>query len=196
MKKNRLFAAAMAACLTAVSLAGCGSSSSSETTAAATTAAAAESKAEGGDTAAAGDAVGPWKSGDNVYIDVPAKAGGGTDLYTRYLTQALGEVCPGVNFVVTNYDTGEVGMEHTKNAAADGLTLVTCHGGAIIQYLAGSSEVNIKDDLKVVGIMNQGGPQAIIAKPGAPYKNFTELADYIKANPGQVVIGCSLGGTT
>ena len=196
MKKNRLFAAAMAACLTAVSLAGCGSSSSSETTAAATTAAAAESKAEGGDTAAAGDAVGPWKSGDNVYIDVPAKAGGGTDLYTRYLTQALGEVCPGVNFVVTNYDTGEVGMEHTKNAAADGLTLVTCHGGAIIQYLAGSSEVNIKDDLKVVGIMNQGGPQAIIAKPGAPYKNFAELADYIKANPGQVVIGCSLGGTT
>jgi tripartite-type tricarboxylate transporter receptor subunit TctC len=196
MKKNRLFAAAMAACLTAVSLAGCGSSSSSETTAAATTAAATESKAEGGDTAAAGDAVGPWKSGDNVYIDVPAKAGGGTDLYTRYLTQALGEVCPGVNFVVTNYDTGEVGMEHTKNAAADGLTLVTCHGGAIIQYLAGSSEVNIKDDLKVVGIMNQGGPQAIIAKPGAPYKNFAELADYIKANPGQVVIGCSLGGTT
>ena len=87
-------------------------------------------------------------------------------------------------------------MEHTKNAAADGLTLVTCHGGAIIQYLAGSSEVNIKDDLKVVGIMNQGGPQAIIAKPGAPYKNFAELADYIKANPGQVVIGCSLGGTT
>ena len=112
MKKNRLFAAAMAACLTAASLAGCGSSSSSETTAAATTAAAdsAETKAEGGDTAAAGDAAGPWASGDTVYVDVPAKAGGGTDLYTRYLTQALGEVCPGVNFVVTNYDTGEVGM--------------------------------------------------------------------------------------
>ena len=102
----------------------------------------------------------------------------------------------GVNFVVTNYDTGEVGMEHTKNADPDGKTLVTCHGGAIIQYLAGSSEVNIKDDLKVVGIMNQGGPQAIIAKPGAPYTNFKELADYIKANPGQVVVGCSLGGTT
>lgn len=196
MKKNRLFAAAMAACLAAASLAGCGSSSS-ETTAAATTAAGSEAaKTEGGDTAAAGEGVGPWKSGDNVYVDVPAKAGGGTDLYTRYLTQALSEVCPGVNFIVTNYDTGEVGMEHVKNANPDGLTLGTCHGGAIIQYLAGSSEVNIKDDLKVVGIMNQGGPQAIIAKPGAPYKNFAELADYIKANPGQVVVGCSLGGTT
>lgn len=196
MKKNRLFAAAMAACLAAASLTGCGSSSG-EATAAATTAAGSEAaKAEGGDTAAAGDAAGPWKSGDNVYVDVPAKAGGGTDLYTRYLTQALGEVCPGVNFIVTNYDTSEVGMEHVKNANPDGLTLGTCHGGAIIQYLAGSSEVNIKDDLKVVGIMNQGGPQAIIAKPGAPYTNFKELAEYIKANPGQVVVGCSLGGTT
>ena len=43
-------------------------------------------------------------------------------------------------------------MEHTKNADPDGKTLVTCHGGAIIQYLAGSSEVNIKDDLKVMQV--------------------------------------------
>ena len=189
MKKNRLFASAMAACLMAASLMGCGSSAAPETTAAA-------AAATTDTTVAAGEGVGPWKSGDNVYVDVPAKAGGGTDLYTRYLTQALSEVCPGVNFVVTNYDTGEVGMEHVKNAKPDGLTLGTCHGGAIIQYLAGSSEVNIKDDLKAVGIMNQGGPQAIIAKPGAPYTNFTELAEYIKANPGEVVVGCSLGGTT
>lgn len=189
MKKNRLFASAMAACLVAASLMGCGSSATPETTAAA-------AAATTDTTVAAGEGVGPWKSGDNVYIDVPAKAGGGTDLYTRYLTQALGEVCPGVNFIVTNYDTGEVGMEHVKNAKPDGLTLGTCHGGAIIQYLAGSSEVSIKDDLKAVGIMNQGGPQAIIAKPGAPYTNFAELAEYIKANPGEVVVGCSLGGTT
>ncbi len=189
MKKNRLFASMMATCMLAASLVGCGSYAAPEATTAAGNA--------GTEAAApAGEGVGPWKSGDNVYVDVPAKAGGGTDLYTRYLTQALSEVCPGVNFVVTNYDTGEVGMEHVKNAKADGLTLGTCHGGAIIQYLAGSSEVNIKDDLKVVGIMNQGGPQAIIAKPGAPYKNFTELAEYIKANPGEVVVGCSLGGTT
>ncbi len=185
MRKRRIFAAAMAACLSAVSLMGC-ASAGGETTAAAA--------AQGGQSASAKG--GAWTSGANVYIDVPAKAGGGTDLYTRYLTQALTEVCPGVNFIVTNYDTGEVGMEHVKNAAPDGLTLGTCHGGAIIQYLCGSSEVNIKDDLKVVGIMNQGGPQAIIAKPGAPYTNFGELADYIKAHPGEVVIGCSLGGTT
>ena len=190
MRKNRMFAAAMAACLTAVSLAGCASEGGNEavTTAAATTAA-------GGGAAAPAEG-GAWAQGANVYFDVPAKAGGGTDLYTRYLTQALTEVCPGVNFIVTNYDTSEVGMEHVKNADPDGLTLGTCHGGAVIQYLCGSSEVNIKDDLKVVGVMNQGGPQAIIAKPDAPYKNFQEFAEYIKAHPGEVVVGCSLGGTT
>lgn len=189
MRKSRFLAAAMAACLSVASLAGCSSSTGEATTTASTETAAS------GDSAASTDG-GAWASGSNVYVDVPAKAGGGTDLYTRYLTQALTEACPGVNFIVNNYDTGEVGMEHVKNADPDGLTLGTCHGGAIIQYLSGSSEVSIKDDLKVVGIMNQGGPQAIIAKPGAPYTNFAELADYIKANPGEVVIGCSLGGTT
>lgn len=137
-----------------------------------------------------------WPSGTTVYVDVPAKAGGGTDLYTRYLTAALAEVCPGVNFVVTNYETSEVGMEHCKTAAADGLTLVTAHGGGIIQYLTSASNVSLKEDLKVVGIMNQGGPQAIIARPDSPYKNFNELAEYAKSNPGEVIIGCSLGGTT
>lgn len=190
MKKNRVFAAVMAASLAAVSLAGCSSSGGGTATTAATAAA-----AQGKEAAAPAEG-GAWAAGANVYIDVPAKAGGGTDLYTRYLSQALTEVCPGVNFIVTNYDTSEVGMEHVKNADPDGLTLGTCHGGAIIQYLCGSSEVNVKDDLKVVGIMNQGGPQAIIAKPGAPYTNFTEFAEYIKAHPGEVVVGCSLGGTT
>lgn len=195
MKKNRILAAVMAASLAAISLAGCSSDSETAATTAAATAAAADSGSSDSGEAAAADGS-AWASGSNVYVDVPAKAGGGTDLYTRYLTQALGEVCPGVNFIVNNYDTSEVGMEHVKNADPDGLTLGTCHGGAIIQYLCGSSEVNIKDDLKVVGIMNVGGLQAIIANPGAPYTNFAELGEYIKANPGDVVIGCSLGGTT
>ncbi|MEW4413972.1 tripartite tricarboxylate transporter substrate-binding protein [Clostridium sp. AN503] len=193
MKKNRILVSAMAVCLAAASLTGC-SSDGGASAAADTTEGKAATAAQNQDVAPAEG--GAWAAGANVYIDVPAKAGGGTDLYTRYLSQALTEVCPGVNFIVTNYDTSEVGMEHVKNAAPDGLTLGTCHGGAIIQYLCGSSEVNIKDDLKVVGIMNQGGPQAIIAKPDAPYKNFMEFAEYVKANPGEVVVGCSLGGTT
>ncbi|MBR3108433.1 MAG: hypothetical protein IKH30_14830 [Clostridia bacterium] len=137
-----------------------------------------------------------WKAGDTVYFHVNAKAGGGTDLYTRYLTQALSEVCPGVNFVVNNYETAEVGMATVVNAKPDGYNLGTCHGGAIIQWYTAASNINLKDNAKIVGIMNLGGPQAIIAGPNAPYKNFAELAEYLKEKPGYVLIGCSLGGTT
>ena len=137
-----------------------------------------------------------WADGTTVYFDVPAKAGGGTDLYTRYLTQALGELYPKVNFVVTNYDTTEVGREHAKNADPDGTTLVIHHGGWFLEYCAGSSNVNPKEDFETVGILNLGGPQAIIAMPNAPYTNFAELGEYIAAHPGEVVIGCSLGGAS
>ncbi|MCI6886981.1 MAG: hypothetical protein MR868_06995 [Lachnospiraceae bacterium] len=137
-----------------------------------------------------------WPAGSTVRFDVPAKAGGGTDLYTRYLTQALGELNPDVKFVVTNYDTTEVGRENTKNADPDGLTLLVHHGGSMIEYMTGSSEVNPKDDYKTVGLVNVGGPQAIIARPDAPYSNLPELGEYIVAHPNEVIIGCSLGGAS
>jgi len=137
-----------------------------------------------------------WPSGTTVYIDVPAKAGGGTDLYTRYLTQALGELYSGVNFIVTNYDTTEVGREHLKNADPNGQYFLIHHAGMFLEYLSGGSNVSARDDYKTVAIVNLGGPQAIIAKPNAPYTNFTELGEYIKANPGDVVIGCTLGGAS
>lgn len=209
--RKKLVSTIITAAMTVSVLAGCGASgTAAATTAASTTAAdskAAETTTAGApaDTKAAEgasadtkavDVSSVWPDGTTVYVDVPAKAGGGTDLYTRYLTQALQEVCPKVNFVVTNYDTEEVGMQHAKNAKADGTTLLTCHGGAIIKNLTGASGVSIKDDMRAVGLLNQGGPQAIIANPGAPYTNFTELADYIKAHPGELTVGCSLGGTT
>lgn len=195
MKKLISLSLAAALC---ISLAGCGSSGSSGSAASTTAAAAAGTEAAG---EAAGDGAelaveDVWAKGSTVTFHVPAKAGGGTDLYCRYLTQALTELYPDVNFIVQNYDTVEVGREAAKNADPDGLNLAVHHGGWILEYLAGSTNVNPKDDLKVVGILNQGGPQAIIAKPDAPYHNFKELGDYIAANPGEVVIGCSLGGAS
>lgn len=191
--KRKLISTIITAAVAMSLLAGCGSTGTTAATTQAVTKAQSENSTSKSDAA---DESSVWPDGTTVYVDVPAKAGGGTDLYTRYLTQALQEVCPNVNFVVTNYDTEEVGSQHAKNAKADGTTLLTCHGGAIIKYLTGASGVSIKDDMRVVGILNQGGPQAIIANPGAPYTNLSELADYIKAHPGEITVGCSLGGTT
>ena len=137
-----------------------------------------------------------WPKGTTVTIIVPAKAGGGTDLYTRYLTQALGEVVPGVNFVVNNYDTTEVGRMALKNAKPDGKTLLVHHGGAQIEYMSGSSNVSPRDDYRTVALVNIGGPQCIIASPKASFKNLKELGEYIKANPYKLVVGCTLGGAS
>ena len=162
-----------------LSLAACGGSSAPAATSAAPAA-----------TQAASD--GPvtiesvWPDGSTVYFDVPAKAGGGTDLYTRILTQALQEVYPKVNFVVTNYDTPEVGAEHAKNADPDGLTLSIAACTSMDSYLSGQSEVNPNVDYTPVAKLHDGGPQAIIAQPGAPYHNLKELGEYIQAHPGEI----------
>lgn len=136
-----------------------------------------------------------WPDGTTVYVDVPAKAGGGTDLFTRYLTAALGKYLPKVNFVVTNYDTAEVGSEHAKNAKPDGKTLTVAACTNMDNYLSGMSNVN-PNEMTIIGKMHDGGPQAIIAKPGAPYTNLVEWGQYINEHPGEVVVGCSLGGTS
>jgi len=159
--KKKFMATVITAAMALSMLTGCGSSSNTAATTAAakpaeTTAAkqeaGSETTAAAADTGSAGavDVSTVWPDGTTVYVDVPAKAGGGTDLYTRYLTQALTEVCPNVNFVVTNYDTEEVGMQHAKNAQADGTTLLTCHGGAVIKFLTGASGVSVKDDMRAV----------------------------------------------
>lgn len=194
MKKLLAILLALAMCL---SLAAC-SNGGDTTTSDATTDDAATSDATA-DTTASDEPLtieDVWPAGTTVYIDVPAKAGGGTDLYTRYLTQAWTELYPDVNFVVTNYDTTEVGRENAKNADPDGTHFLVHHAGACLEYLSGSTNVNSMEDYATVGVINLGGPQAIIARPDAPYHNFAELGEYIAAHPGEVVIGCSLGGAS
>lgn len=137
-----------------------------------------------------------WPAGSTVNFIVPAKAGGGTDLYTRYVTTALTEIYPDVNFIVTNYDTAEVGLETVKKADGDGLTLTAAACTNMDNYLSGSSNVNPNEDYVAVGKINDGGPQAWIAAPDAPYNNMTELGEYIKEHPMELTAGVALGGTS
>lgn len=184
------------ALLLAASLTGCStgqaspSSSAKPASSAQTSAAGASSEAQ----TASGDV--NWPSGSTIYFDVPAKAGGGTDLITRYVTAGWETCLDGVNFVVTNYDTSEVGAQHAAKATPDGMNLTVAACTNMDNYLSGSSEVNPIEDLTVICKVNAGGPQAWIAPSDAPYNNMKELADYIKAHPDELTVGCSLGGTS
>lgn len=137
-----------------------------------------------------------WPSDKTVYVDVPARAGGGTDMMLRFATAGLEQILDGVSFVVTNYDTPEVGAIHAKDAAPDGLNLTVASGSNISNWLSGASNVNPQEDLTIIAMIHSGGPQAWIGTADAPYKTFPELVDYIKAHPGELTIGCGLGSTS
>lgn len=146
------------------------------------------------DSAAPVDSV--WSSGDTVYFDVPARAGGGTDMLVRYCTTALTDLNPGVNFVVNNYDTGEVGLAHAANADKDGLTVSIIASGNVTSYYTGSSNYNPSEAYVIAGKIANGGPQAFVASSDFPCNNMNELVEYIRSGEQKVKIGVSLGSTS
>lgn len=134
-----------------------------------------------------------WAPGKTVFIDVGARAGGGTDLIIRYITQALGELNPGVNFVVNNYDVADVGLATAAYAEKDGLHLSVISVGNVTNYHFGSSNFNPEEVFEVVARITAGGPQAYVATAGAPYHNFSELVDYIRTSDKKIKIGVNMG---
>ena len=176
--KKKLLALVLAASL-GLSLAACGgsadnSNSNSNDQPSSGTSEDTQQPADSGDAATV-----TWPDGKDVYVDVPSRAGGGTDILVRYLTTPWTGLIDG-NIVVNNYDTMEVGTQHAANAKPDGLTLTISSTVNMDNYLTGASEVNPVDDLTVVAKFTAGGPQVVIARADAPYSNLVELADYAK----------------
>ena len=101
-----------------------------------------------------------WAPGTTVYFDIGARAGGGTDLIIRYITKALGELNPGVNFVVNNYDVGDVGLGTAAYAEPNGLHLSCVSVGNVTNYHAGSSNFDPEEVFTIAAKITNGGPQA------------------------------------
>lgn len=135
-----------------------------------------------------------WPSG-SVTVNVGAKAGGATDLFTRLVTTPW-QTSLGEGVAVVNIDNAAVAYQTTSDAKPDGQTLLAMHTGIACQYVTGGSETNPFEDLEVVAAMQDMGVQALVAKADAPYNNLTELVEYAKANPGTVTAGIQTGGTS
>ena len=125
----------LAAVLATMSLAACGGSKPAETQAPA-----AGNEQAGGQQAASGDGSTDWPK-SAITVNVAAKAGGGTDLHTRYITTAWQKTV-GQAVAVVNFDNAQVAMETGRTAKADGYNLLTNHSGCICQYYTGASEIN------------------------------------------------------
>ncbi len=211
--KKRALALAAAAIMTIVS--GCGAGSTASTTAAApettkaaetaaaensasTTDAAAptvadtlETAAQADIDAAAADNYG-FPKGTITWV-VAGKAGGGSDLATRYLSEAMTKDL-GITNTVTNYDSNTVGHQMVANAQADGSTIMLATGALNIQWITGNADVNPKTDLTLIAALDDNGFTALCAPVSAPFDTFDEMLAYAKENPGKLNAGMPSSG--
>ena len=205
--KKRLFAIMMAATMAIAT--GCASGSTTSTTAAAaaeTTKAGDTAAAEAADAqetvavetaaqadidAAAADNYG-FPKGTITWV-VAGKAGGGSDLATRYLSEAMTKDL-GITNTVTNYDSNTVGHQNVANAKPDGSTIMLATGALNIQWITGNAEVNPKTDLTLIAALDDNGFSALCAPVNAPYNTFDEMIEYAKQNPGKLNAGMPSSG--
>lgn len=124
---------------------------------------------------------------------VPGKAGGGSDLATRYLSEAMSREL-GITNTVSNYDSNTVGHQTVANASPDGSTIMLATAALNIQWITGNADVNPKEDLTLIAAMDDNGFSALCAPVNAPFNTFEEMVSYAKENPGKLNAGMPSSG--
>ena len=128
---------------------------------------------------------------------VPFPPGGATDITARVLTEPLSRLL-GQPVMVDNRAGagGSIGMTEVSRAAPDGLTLgvatVSTHGvnAAVYKKLPYDP---VKDFVAVTEIVK--APGVLVINAALPVKNYAELVNYLKANPGKVTYASPGNGT-
>ena len=118
--------------------------------------------------------------------------GGGTDLASRYVAQALSELW-NASVIVDNRPGagGAVGTEIVAKSAPDGYTIMLCTIGS-----HGITPARIKlpyDHIKDFSFLSKIGstPNLFMAHPAQPFKKVGDVVAYAKANPGKLSFGSS-----
>ncbi len=136
-----------------------------------------------------GAANGEFKFERKIEIVCPWGAGGGADSTLRAFTSAL-EKEIGVPIVINNVEGGGgvMGVEYTSKQPADGYTFMLGTQSLLLTSIRGLSSVDMYEGfIPVTRLVHD--TNVIVASSKAPYSNFDELIEHIKANPGKVKVG-------
>jgi len=132
-----------------------------------------------------------------VTIIVPQAAGGANDAIARVLAQKLTEQT-GQSFVIENRvgAGGNVGTVAAAKARPDGYTLmITADSAQVINpFLYQRAGFDPVKDFEPVAPLARAG-YVLVANPGFPANNMTELIALAKANPGKFEIASAGNGT-
>lgn len=137
-----------------------------------------------------------WPTG-TVQMVVPVRAGGGTDVASRILAEAL-QSATGQNFVVVNVDGGggAVGFEQVRNAAPDGSTILFFHSGIINAHITGRYPHDPLASFVAANVIPVGGSYALAVRADSPWATTADLVAASIAAPNSLSLGVQLTGTS
>ena len=147
-----------------------------------------------------GAAGGSKASGDipkSVEIQVPAKAGGGTDVMARTLGQEVAKQTGANVTIINNTDGGGVvSMETVRTAKGDGSKLLQYHTSMLIKSATKVYDKTACDDFKVWGV-SQGtekGQYVLVTSADSDMKTIEDFLN--KGKSAEIKMGIETGGTT
>lgn len=186
MKKT--LAMLLSATLTLGMLTGCGGGSSN-------TPAPAESSSNGGSQAVAATADLP----KNIEVQLPASAGGGTDVFARTL----------INWINSNYDNnltvinntdggGVVAMETVRTAKADASKILLFHTTMCIKTATGLYDYSAAEDFKIIGVSKgqEPGGYVLVVNSDSGITTVDEFITAAKNSSEPFKIGVETGGSS
>lgn len=146
--------------------------------------------------AGAGSKSGGWAK--NVEVQVPAKAGGGTDVMARALSTQVAKDSGSVLTIVNNTDgSGMVACEKVASAKSDGSTLLQFHTTMLIKSAAGVFTKTASEDFSViaVGVPVDPANNVLVVSGDSSYSSIDDLIADAKNRPGELMFGVETGGT-
>lgn len=139
---------------------------------------------------------GDWAK--NVEIQVPAKAGGGTDVMARSLANQAAKDSGSTITIVNNTDGGGVvACEKTAAGKKDGSTLTQWHITMLIKTATGIYNKSAANDFTVIGVAvpKDKANNVLVVSADSPYQTLDELIAGAKDKPGEMMFGVETGGT-
>src|SRR5437868_4077209 len=125
-----------------------------------------------------------------VTIVVPFAAGGPTDALARALSERM-RVSLGQSVIIENVTGagGSIGVGWAVRAPPDGYTLSLGHTGThVVNGAIYPLQYDLLNDFEPVALL-ASNTMILVTRNDAPPKNFRELIDWLKDNPGKVAVG-------
>lgn len=132
-----------------------------------------------------------------IEVQVPAAAGGGTDVMARALTTQISQDA-GINMTVVNNTDGSgvVAMETVRTAKPDASKLLQFHTTMLIKTATGVYDKSAAEDFKIIGV-SQGVEKAqyTLVVPGD--SDTTTMDAFLEKGKSQEIkVGVETGGTS